>query len=141
RLPGGERFTEARQPAREAVEDAEGVERDSFQTRMLAAAFGFLPQRFALARQGQIFFGPEQDEMVDNLRRQVERGQRGLEIARLARALGEEEADADLPRLAVLARPVRDGDDAVGGMIAEGEFRDDVLQPPRADFDAVLVAD
>ena len=60
---------------------------------------------------------------------------------RLAGAAAEEQADADLPRLAVLADPVGDGDDAVGRMLAEGQLADDVLQPPRPDLDAVLVAD
>ena len=30
--------------------------------------------------------------------------------------------------------------DAIGRMLAEGQFADDMLQPPRADLDAVLVA-
>ena len=53
----------------------------------------------------------------------------------------QEQTDADLPRLAVLARPMGDRQHAVGRVFAERPFADDVLQPPRADFDAVLVAD
>ena len=59
---------------------------------------------------------------------------------RLAGAAGQEQADADLPRLAVLAGPVGDGRGAVGRVLAEGPFGDDVLQSPRPDLDAVLVA-
>src|SRR5205085_2542078 len=56
-------------------------------------------------------------------------------------AFREEQADADLPRRAVLAGPVGDGQDAVRRVLAEAPFADDVLQAPRADLHAVLVAD
>ena len=47
----------------------------------------------------------------------------------------------DLPRLPVLARPVRDRDGSVGRVFAERPLGHDVLKPPRADLHAVLVAD
>ena len=46
-----------------------------------------------------------------------------LQVLRLAGRLREEQADADLPRLAVLARPVGDADDAVGRVLAERVLR------------------
>src|SRR5439155_22223521 len=64
-----------------------------------------------------------------------------FEILRLAGAFGEEEADADFPRLAVFAGPVGEADGAVGGMVAEDPLGHDVGQPPGTDLDAVLVAE
>ena len=47
----GKRFANDREPAREAVELREAVERDRFESRVLAAPLRVLPQRLALARQ------------------------------------------------------------------------------------------
>ena len=79
--------------------------------------------------------------MIDDRRLDIQGGQLDLEVFRLARSASEEQADADLPGLAVLARPVSDGNDTVGRVLAEGELRHDVLQAPGPDLDAVLVAD
>src|SRR5207253_3212830 len=81
-----------------------------------------------------------QDEVIDHRRRRFERGELRLQVLRLAGAATEEQADADLPRLAVLTDPVGDADDAIGGMLTERPFRHYMLQPPGADLHAMLVA-
>ena len=108
---------------------------------MPAAALGVLPELLALAAQRQVVFRPQQNEMVDHRRLDIEGRQLDAEVFRLGVAAAQEQADADLPRLAVLARPVRDRDGAIRRMIAERPFPDDMLQTPRSNLDAVLVAD
>ena len=46
--------------------------------------------------------------MIDHARLDFQRGQLGAQVARLGGAAAQEQADADLPRLAVLAHPVGD---------------------------------
>src|SRR5439155_21184907 len=104
----------------------------------LALLLAVVPDGLALAAEGDVVFGAQEDEVVDDLRGHVEGGELDFQVARLARAAAEVEADADFPGLAVLADPVGDADDAVGGVVAEGPFGDDVGQTPRADLDAVL---
>src|SRR5580692_11475828 len=78
--------------------------------------------------------------MIDYRRLAVPARELDFEVLWLASAATEEQTDADLPGLAALASPVRDRNRAVGRMLAEGQFRHNVLQPPWSDLHAMLVA-
>ena len=131
----------SRPPApREAVQDREMLQLHRLQAGAAALPFRFLPDRLALAGQRirRHRAATESDDRSPPA--SFERGKLDLQIARLARPTAQEQADAHLPRLPVLAYPVGDRHRAVGRMLAEGEFRHRVLQSPRPDLDAMLVA-
>src|SRR5262245_35321210 len=121
RLPGRQAFAEAGQPAGETVKDAESLGAERLEAGVPAAALRLLPECLALAAQSQIVLRPQENQVIDHRRVGLKRGQLHLQVLRLSGPAPEEEADADLPRLTILARPVSDSDDAVGGMVAEGE--------------------
>src|SRR5207249_6638750 len=77
---------------------------------------------------------------VDHRRFAVECGQLDVQIAWLAGAAAEEQADADLPRLAILTCPMGDGHRAISRVVAKRPFCHDVLEPPWPDLDAMLMA-
>src|SRR5205085_11881901 len=102
--------------------------------------FRVLPERLALAGQAGVIAGPQKDEVIDDGRLGFEHHELDVEVARLSHAAAHEQADADLPRLTILANPVGDGHDSESRMVAESQLVDNVLQAPGADFHPVLVA-
>ncbi len=68
----------------------------------------FLPDRLALAGERHIVIGPQQDQMIDNLRRDIERAELDFQIARLAGTASQEQSDADFPGLTILTHPMGD---------------------------------
>src|SRR5262249_32192256 len=90
---------QASKKARKCVEDREEIETDCLQSRVPASLLRFLPKRLALASQCQVIVRPQQDQVVDDGRFHVQRGEFGRQILGLGGTAAEEKADSHFPRL------------------------------------------
>src|SRR5207244_3647494 len=136
----GQTFRDGGQPAREAVQNRKAFDADRLQAGMPAATLRLLPHRLALARQRQVVFRPQENEMIDHGRLGFHTRQLDFQILWFAGAAPKEQADADFPGLTIPTSPMSDGHDAVGRMVAKRKLTDDMLESPGTNFDAVFVA-